>query len=209
MEEELISKKDILEVTGISYGQLYRWKRKNLLPEDWFIKKSSYTGQETYFPKKKIIERINKIIQLKDTMSLDELADIFSDKADLKAVNGEALIACGFIRKEVLSIYENLMGKREIYGSKELLLMYILQEQIDLGKLTIEEIQIMMNIVNREYDRLVNGDGTLYMIRKRGVAVCIAAFKESIIVDESSDVISVVNLKEILNKIKFKMQYKD
>lgn len=209
MEEELISKKDILEVTGISYGQLYRWKRKNLLPEDWFIKKSSYTGQETYFPKKKIIERINEIIQLKDTMSLDELADIFSDKADLKAVNGEALLACRFIRKEVLSIYENLMGKREIYGSKELLLMYILQEQIDLGKLTIEEIQIMMNIVNREYDRLVNGDGTLYMIRKSGVAVCIAAFKESIIVDESSDVISVVNLKEILNKIKFKMQYKD
>lgn len=209
MEEELISKKDILEVTGISYGQLYRWKRKNLLPEDWFIKKSSYTGQETYFPKKKIIERINEIIQLKDTMSLDELADIFSDKADLKAVNGEALLACRFIRKEVLSIYENLMGKREIYGSKELLLMYILQEQIDLGKLTIEEIHIMMDIVNREYDRLVDGDGTLYMIRKSGVAVCIAAFKESIIVDESSDVISVVNLKEILNKIKFKMQYKD
>ncbi len=64
MEEELISKKEILDITGISYGQLYRWKRKELIPEEWFIKKSSYTGQETFFPKEKILDRINKIIDL-------------------------------------------------------------------------------------------------------------------------------------------------
>ncbi len=62
MEEELISKKEILDMTGISYGQLYRWKRKELIPEEWFIKKSSYTGQETFFPREKIINRINKIM---------------------------------------------------------------------------------------------------------------------------------------------------
>ena len=43
----LISKKDLLARTGISYGQLYRWKRQNLIPEEWFIKKSTFTGQET------------------------------------------------------------------------------------------------------------------------------------------------------------------
>lgn len=32
MEENLISKKELLEKTGISYGQLYRWKRKNIYP---------------------------------------------------------------------------------------------------------------------------------------------------------------------------------
>lgn len=50
MDEDLISKKDLLEQTGISYGQLYRWKRKNLIPEDWFIRKSTFTGQETFSP---------------------------------------------------------------------------------------------------------------------------------------------------------------
>lgn len=48
MEEELISKKDLLDETGISYGQLYRWKRKQLIPEEWFIRKSTFTGQETF-----------------------------------------------------------------------------------------------------------------------------------------------------------------
>lgn len=49
MEEDLISKKELLDETGISYGQLYRWKRKQLIPEEWFIRKSTFTGQETFF----------------------------------------------------------------------------------------------------------------------------------------------------------------
>ena len=64
MEENLISKKELLEVTNISYGQLYRWKRKKIIPEEWFIKKSSFTGQETYLPKDKILERIEYILSM-------------------------------------------------------------------------------------------------------------------------------------------------
>lgn len=51
MEQDLMSKKELLELTGISYGQLYRWKRKKLIPEEWFIRKSTFTGQETFFPR--------------------------------------------------------------------------------------------------------------------------------------------------------------
>jgi len=60
MEE--ISKKDLLILTGISYGQLYRWKRKGLIPEDWFIKRASFTGQETYFPKDLYLLLLNVLI---------------------------------------------------------------------------------------------------------------------------------------------------
>ncbi len=74
----LISKKDLLAVTGISYGQLYRWKRQRLIPEEWFIKKASYTGQETFFPRESIISRIETILQLKDTYSMEQLAEMFS-----------------------------------------------------------------------------------------------------------------------------------
>ncbi|MBP3266626.1 MAG: DUF4004 family protein, partial [Clostridiales bacterium] len=39
MEEQLISKQELLKVTHISYGTLYRWKRLGLIPESWFIHK--------------------------------------------------------------------------------------------------------------------------------------------------------------------------
>ncbi|MBP3378619.1 MAG: DUF4004 family protein [Clostridia bacterium] len=72
--DELISKKELLEKYGISYGALYRWKRMGLIPEDWFEKKSAVTGQETFFPRAAITERIEMILELKDQMSLEEIA---------------------------------------------------------------------------------------------------------------------------------------
>jgi len=86
MESELISKKELLELYGISYGALYRWKRKGLIPEDWFIKKSTVTGQETFFPRALVCERIELIIDQKDEKSLDELEKHFSDQSEKKTV---------------------------------------------------------------------------------------------------------------------------
>ena len=72
--EALISKKELLERYNISYGALYRWKRKGLIPDDWFIKKATVTGQETFFPEKLICERVELIINKKEDVLLDELA---------------------------------------------------------------------------------------------------------------------------------------
>jgi DNA-binding transcriptional MerR regulator len=68
-----ISKKDLLAATGISYGQLYRWKREGLIPEEWFVKRASFTGQETFFPRERILERVGAILSMKDERSLDEI----------------------------------------------------------------------------------------------------------------------------------------
>ncbi len=73
--EEYISKKEVLTRYGISYGALYRWKRMGLIPEDWFVRKSTQTGQETFFPKQRICERVEEIMALKNESSLEELAN--------------------------------------------------------------------------------------------------------------------------------------
>ncbi len=73
--EEYISKKEVLTKYGISYGALYRWKRMGLIPEDWFVRKSTQTGQETFFPKQRICERVEEIMALKTESSLEELAN--------------------------------------------------------------------------------------------------------------------------------------
>ena len=73
--ENLISKKEVLEKYEISYGALYRWKRMGLIPEEWFVKKSAVTGQETFFVRDAICERIETILRLKDRLSLEEIAE--------------------------------------------------------------------------------------------------------------------------------------
>ena len=64
MDEDLISKKELLERYGISYGALYRWKRMGLIPEGWFLRRSAPTGQETYFRRAQICPRIELILQM-------------------------------------------------------------------------------------------------------------------------------------------------
>ena len=74
-ENEMISKKDLLDKYGISYGTLYRWKRMGLIPDEWFVKTASPTGQQTFFPKRLICERVEMIQSVKDDLSLSSLAD--------------------------------------------------------------------------------------------------------------------------------------
>ena len=97
MEQTLISKKELLQKNGISYGALYRWKRKGLIPEEWFIKKSAVTGQETFFPEALICQRIELIQSQKDDLSLDDLAKQLREESPrqvltLKTVFGERSI---------------------------------------------------------------------------------------------------------------------
>ncbi|WP_105617032.1 DUF4004 family protein [Vallitalea okinawensis] len=107
MEREMISKKDLLELKGISYGQLYRWKRKKLLPEEWFVKKSSYTGQETFFPKEAVLKRIDMIIDLKDRYSLDELADIFSANSKKVSITRDDLATTRYFSQYTLELLKD------------------------------------------------------------------------------------------------------
>ena len=76
--DKLISKKELLARYGISYGSLYRWKRKGLIPDEWFIRKATVTGQETFFNESQICERIERILSTKEDTLLDELAATLS-----------------------------------------------------------------------------------------------------------------------------------
>ena len=79
----MISKKDLLKEMNISYGQLYRWKREGLIPDEWFIKQSVSTGQETFFKRDLIIPRIKQILEL--------IMDEFSLSYELKETSESVL----------------------------------------------------------------------------------------------------------------------
>ncbi len=83
--EDLISKRELLEKYSISYGALYRWKRMGLIPEDWFIRRSTPAGQETFFNRAMICERIDLIMGREDS-SLADLAAELSGKRRQKLV---------------------------------------------------------------------------------------------------------------------------
>lgn len=112
MDENLMSKRELLDTYGISYGTLYRWRRNGLIPEEWFIRKSTQTGQETFFPRELITERVNYIISEKDAASLDELAKRISEEN----VKVTLVIETKYGKKEFLA--DDVTGIKLVRGDK-------------------------------------------------------------------------------------------
>lgn len=116
--EDLISKREVLEKYGISYGALYRWKRLGLIPEEWFIKKSTVTGQETFFRRDQICPRVDLILARKERISLEELAEELEGQRQEKQSVRRLILNDGFTKKEYntadLKLAMLTDGEREI-----------------------------------------------------------------------------------------------
>lgn len=168
-DEEVISKKDLLELTGISYGQLYRWKRKNLIPEEWFIRRSSYTGQETFFPKLKILQRIDRIINMKDGLSLDELADVFSPSLGEVSQTPDELLERNIVTKFALELFDEEHGRLETLAFADILSVYVLEKLLKSGQITREEGRMLISVMREHYSTFADKPCELVLVRKMGV----------------------------------------
>lgn len=128
----MISKKELLKTMEISYGQLYRWKREGLIPDEWFIKQSVSTGQETYFKKDLIIPRIQKILELKEQYQLEELKNVFN-KSENNNLSARTAILIDEIDPYLLKIY---LGNRKDINLYELAMIYLLSKNKEILDVT-------------------------------------------------------------------------
>lgn len=205
MSGELISKKDLLDLTGISYGQLYRWKRKNLIPEDWFIRKSTFTGQETFFPKEKILERIEKIQTMKENLSLDELADMFSPTTSDFKLTIEDLLKRNIVSKPVLDFYLSESMATTDFSFRHILQVYILEKLLQSGEVNLEEGKMLIQVLEQYYDEKIENNSLLLFIRKLGISSClIISNTESIHFEKGTRVVAELSINTCVEELKTK-----
>lgn len=174
MNEELVSKKDLLELTGISYGQLYRWKRKDLIPEEWFIRKSTFTGQETFFPKDRILERIEKIQQMKENLSLDELAEMFSPSIGEVNLSKFEIVNRGLASEVTMNLYlEKRKSSLEQFHFEEIVTIYIVEKLLQSGDISLDEAGMVIQVSEAYFLEKRQQYGELLVARKLGVSICL------------------------------------
>lgn len=212
-DEHLISKKEVLDQMGISYGQLYRWKRKGLIPESWFIRQSTFTGQETFFPKEKIVERIGRIKDMKGEHALDDLAEVISEHVNVKLqvafgklrqlgwFDEELARCCGVVEDEAgtLSLRDALclaVLKKLRRSSRE--------EEIELAGRTLNQA-----IAKTGIDLTALEGKTLHLLRKQisgaGISAEISVIviaRDELIVDPEMRQIDSIDLAVMLQQVK-------
>ena len=206
MDEDLISKKELLEVTDVSYGQLYRWKRKNLIPEEWFIKKSSYTGQETYFPREKILDRIEKIKDMKDDVSLDNLAQMFSPQLADVFLNEEELLNKNIVRSQTLTMYKDIYGDIKTFSFKKILYISLLEKSLVSGNVSLEEGKLIIETLEENYKSLEGKNCEIVFLRKFGMALCfLITLPNEVYIESSAKIVLRLNISQCIEELKIKV----
>ncbi|MCL6455047.1 MAG: YhbD family protein [Alicyclobacillus sp.] len=205
MDADLISKKELLELTGISYGQLYRWKRKNLLPEEWFIRKSTFTGQETFFPRDKMLARIERIMRMKDDLSLDEIADQFSPNPDWH-LPGEELVTRNIVTERVWELYQRCFPQSTSLAFAEVLAVYVLDQLLRGGDVNLQEGEMVVQTMVAHAADFANQPADLVIGRKLGISWCaLVSADAQLIFDNDTKVILRLGLAEYVEELKLKV----
>ncbi|PYE50616.1 YhbD family protein [Paenibacillus barcinonensis] len=206
MTNDLISKKELLDLTGISYGQLYRWKRKNLIPEEWFIRKSSFTGQETFFPKQQILQRIDKIIHMKDGLSLDELADVFSPTLGEIEMSDQQLLDRNIVSLSSLELLNESGRQQSLYGLEQIMMLYVLEKLLLGGDITQQEGMLLIDVMSEHYYRFRDRASELLLIRKMGIpSFMLVGAGAELYFDQGVKVVLRIPLAAFMEELKLKL----
>ncbi|MBU3142735.1 YhbD family protein [Clostridium sp. CF012] len=206
MDEDLISKKELLEITNVSYGQLYRWKRKNLIPEDWFIKKSSYTGQETYFPREKILDRIERIKDMKDDVSLDSLAQMFSPQLGEVFLSEEELLKKNIVARQTLTMHKNIYGEIKTFSFERILYISLLEKSMLSGNVSLEEGKLIIETLEENYKSLEGKNCEIVFLRKFGVALCfLITLPNEFYIEKGGKIVLRLNISQCIQELKIKI----
>ena len=170
--DELISKKDLLQETGISYGQLYRWKRERLIPDAWFEKRSSYTGQETFFPRTLILERVHFILTHKDEYSLTELRELLSPESVSRSYDLHAVSALPGASRSAL-FYEAIFHRCVLNHGQALSVVIAANydEQCHPSDSALCAFLSAMDRWEREECLFSRSEGRLYVVRQKSRSI--------------------------------------
>ena len=158
--EETISKKELLELKGITYGQLYRWKREGLIPEEWFVKRAVRTGQETFLPREKVCERIDFILANKDHIPLEQMARILSPGPEGRTFTLEQLKNMSEIDPGILRMIAG-----DVWSGTDVAFLAIVSEACRNFHLTRAEAGDLIRYCGGSFSRRSEGQHTFCLLR--------------------------------------------
>jgi hypothetical protein len=201
-----ISKKDVLRETGISYGQFYRWKRMGLIPERWFRRRSTFTGQETFLPREKVLERIEQIQELKDTHSLDEIAEAFSPDAVRRTYRAPDVRAMDWFRPEARAFVPGC-DERPTLAFRDMLSLALADRLLHVGGVSTDQIAGAVDALGARFKALGDSgaEHNLSLVTSRGVTITVF-HKGECLVGPGSQVVATLSLGRLVEQLAAKLR---
>ncbi|MBO7425816.1 MAG: DUF4004 family protein [Clostridiales bacterium] len=203
MQEELISKKQLLRAAQISYGTLYRWKRLNLIPECWFIHKATATGQETFFPKDKVFARIARIKELKRELTVEQMRELFSANVKSFRIPFQDFCNLELVSKLAITAFSSVYPEKKMLDFDDVFGMYVVDHLMKLSGIYLEDAKQVLRLLCKYLSVEASKEYQLLLLRKLGVPMTVLVKgEEDILLEDNTEVIACANLEEFEEALK-------
>jgi hypothetical protein len=188
-----------------------------LIPESWFIRKSTFTGQETFLPREKVLGRIQKIQSLKDDHSLENLAQMLAPEMTGRDFDNEEVNTLSWISKEVREFFEEFRVNSGAYAFHDVVFLTVIEQLRE--KLDDDELELVASTLMSHRDELTQGEEFhwhLWMGRKAlersltkakaaaSVSLC-CLYDQTMRFDELTETVVELDLHTILESVKLKL----
>ena len=202
-EEDLISKRELLRAARISYGTLYRWKRMNLIPEEWFIHKATSTGQATFFPREKVLNRIGRIQELKSDLSAGQLQEIFSPNVSSFLIPVSDFMSLSLVGKLSMSAFQAVFPDRKNLRFNDIFAIYVVDHLMRLSGIYLEDAKKVIKMLETCLKNQPTKEFKLIIMRKMGIPfTLLVKEQEDILLEDEVEIIACANLSEFEEALK-------
>ncbi|MCQ2466417.1 MAG: YhbD family protein [Clostridia bacterium] len=203
MQEELISKKQLLRAAQISYGTLYRWKRMNLIPDGWFIHKATITGQETFFPREKTLARIQRIKELKKELTVEQMQELFSANVRSFRIPYNDFCGLNLVSKLAITAFSSVFPEKKVLDFDDVFGMYVVDHLMKLSGIYLEDAKQVLRLLCKYLSVEASKEYQLLLLRKLGVPMTVLVRGEDdILLEDNTEVIACANLVEFEEALK-------
>ncbi len=202
-EEELISKRELLRAARISYGTLYRWKRMSLIPESWFIHKATHTGQETFFPKNRMLTRVGRIQELKGELSAEQLKEIFSSNVKSFRIPLADFQSLQLVSKLSITAFTSVFPLKKELVFDDVFAVYVVDHLMRLSGIYLEDAKQVIRMLDRYLSTRKSKEFQLVLLRKMGIPFTVLVKGgEEILIEENTEIVACANLAEFEEALK-------
>ena len=203
MSEELISKKQLLRAARISYGTLYRWKRRGLIPENWFIHKATQTGQATFFPRDKVLTRISRIQELKSELTVEQMQELFSANVESFKIPLKDFKELELVSKLSVTAFCSVYPAKDMLDFNDVFGMYVVDHLMRLSGIYLEDAKQVLRLLCKYLSVEASKDYQLLLLRKLGVPMTVlVSGEDEILLEDNTEIVACANLGEFEEALK-------
>ena len=175
----------------------------HLIPESWFIHKSTHTGQETFFPKERMLARVHRIQELKGELSKEQLKEIFSPNVRSFRIPFEDFLSLKIVTKLSVTAFSSVFPEKRELSFDDVFSIYVVDHLMRLSGIYLEDAKQVIRMLDKYLRKNSTKEFQLILMRKMGIPFTVLVKgEEEILLEENMEIIACAHLSEFEEALK-------